>query len=335
MIQLDGHKLSTWQRGRRRYAIESQYRFLPWHPITLFSTVMRRAIFHLSSGLDRHRATTDAINTFMACAKQPGLDVRYGDDTYTLAMDLCATMRVILAYLERITLTVLYEIEPITLVHPNIPDTDVRWSFLAHADESGVLHRWVFVDHIDADVVLKELHKWETIGDIIVHDAPMMIHFLAIGHTINGRRYSPWCRAYTSPLIAGQIRFAKKKGKLTENWTPIFFADNPKNNPDHWLDQMIEDDAHEALVLHKTVAQPSKRHVDDFYRDVRYEAKQIQSIQSALRKPLDLPMCRTSCDVPYVCPHQLICYSATATFENSGLYERQDRGLATPAPQPA
>lgn len=322
-IWLDGHKLSTWQRGRRLYAIESQYRYLPWHPRNLFASVMRRAIFAQSSGVPRTQVTLDAIQQFIARAKQPGLDTPYGSDNYTIAMDWCAMIRTILAYLERITLVVVDEIKPIPVSHAYVPDIDIRWSFLAHADEGGMLHRWVFVDRIDEDTVLKELHKWEVIGDIIVHESPMMLHFVAVGQMINGRRYSPWCRAYLNPVIAGQIRFGKKKGQLSENWKPIFFADNPNNNPDHWLDQMIEDEAHEPLMLHKTVGQPDQSHVDNFYRDLRYEARQILNAESSpeFTDPLALPMCRVSCDVPFVCPHQTVCYSLKTTFENSGLYE--------------
>lgn len=319
MIQLNGHKLSTWQRGRRLYAIEENYQYLPWHPKALFSAVMRRAIFAQSAGVDRKQVASDAVSQFMSRAKQPGLDVPYGTNTYTLAMDWCAMIRTVLAYLERITLVVLHEIDPVLLSHSDVPDVDVRWSFLAHADESGMLHRWVFVDTIDEDTVLKELHKWEVIGDIITYGSPMMLHFIAIGQTKDGRRYSPWCRAYSNPVIAGQIRFGKKKGQLSENWKPIFFADNPNNNPDHWLDQMIEDGAHEPLMLHKTVGEPDKIHVDNFYRDIRYETKQILSADT--RTPMNLPMCRVSCDVPFVCPHQTVCYSLKTTFENSGLYE--------------
>jgi hypothetical protein len=332
LIHLNAHKLATWQRGRRLYAIEQTQRYLPWHPTALFSTCMRHAIFHMSSGMPREEATQRAVSLFVAKCKSPGLDTRYGTNTYTLAMDFCATIRTILAYLERITLTTLTEIAPVNIPHTYIPDLNISWSFLSHVDEAGILHRWVFVDRIDEDRIFKELHKWETIADIIVYGSPMMLHLVAIGQTISGRRYSPWCRAYKNPVIAGQIRFQKRKGHLTDNWTPIYFADNPKNDPDHWLDQMLEDGAHEGLMFHKTVGEPEPSHVEHFYRDMRYEAKQMLSMD--VSKPLDLPMCRVSCDVPFACPHQVVCYSLTATFENSGLYEAIENRSPEPRTNP-
>lgn len=329
-VELNGHKLAVWQRSKRRYAIEQIYRYMPWHPTSLFATCARYAIFQFSNGVERSTAASQAVQMFTKQATFPGMDVAAGTDTYKLAMDLCSMIRTLLAYLERITLTSLTQLEPKIISLDN--DLLVRWSFLANADESGMLHRWIFVDAIDDDAVIAEMHKWETFGDLVVYDAPMMLHFVAIGRMYKGRRHSPWCMAYVSPVIVGKIKFRKtsrdKNGsELSENWKPVWFADNMSNSEDVWVDQMIDENAHEPLIKHVTLNTPTDKHANDFYFDLRYEAHSI--LNTDLGDPMLVPMCRTACDIPYVCPHQQVCYSTSTTFANAGTYERVDKATST------
>ena len=320
-MTLNGHKLALWQRARRRYAIENAYRYRRWHPQSLFSFVMRHAIFQLSNGGDLELISNSAVNQFLGAVKQPGLDVPQGTNTYTLAMDFASCIRTILEYLSRLTLLTLCERETISITD------NLNWSMLAHEDESGVLHRWKFVDYISQDEIVRELHSWEVIGDIVVAKSPMMLHLVSIGRTHNSRRLTPWCRAYKSPAIVGMYRFQKKSGNPLEgDWKPVYFADNPKSKAPDWIDLMLEDNAAEPLVQHIQVKEPDQIHADNFYRDLDYEYNQLSSsgIDSTqpVFDPMSLPMCRTACDTPYICPHQLVCYSTKLTLANSGLYDR-------------
>jgi len=325
---LDGNKIAQWQRGRRRYAIETRWRYRRWYPQSLFSHIMRGAIVDLSNGTDIATCSNTAVNRFLAYVKQPGLDTADGINTYTLAMDYCATMRTVLEYLSRLTLLTLRSMGTTAITE------DLAWSFLSYADESGVLHRWKFIDYPpNADDIMKELHSWQVIGDVIVANAPMMLHLVSIGKTQGSRRLSPWCRAYLSPTIKGMTKFQKRSGEaLTGNWKPIWFADNPKSSASDWVDSMLEDNAAEPLVQHIAVKEVEQIHVDNFYRDLNYEYNQIlaSGVESNSFDPMTaLPMCRTACDTPYVCPHQLVCYSTKLTLANSGLYDKITRKKLT------
>lgn len=322
-MTLNGQLLSSWQRGRRRFAIEQTHRVRKWRPTSLLSSCLRAAIIQLSSGADPNTVSDFAVNRFMSYANTPGLLVLEGTDTYTLAMDLCATIRTIIEYLSRLTLLT------ITLKPPiRISNTDnLSWSFQSHVDESSVLHRWSFVDHINPDLIYKELHSWPVIGDITASSSPMQLHLINIGRTEGSRRASPWCRAYKSPTIHGLFRFRKRSGNgLVGDWKPIYFADNPKSSAQDWVDVMVDDaNLPEDLIQHIHVKEPSETHASNFFRDLRYEHQQIVESISLLHDPFSLPMCRNNCDAPYPCPYQDVCYHVEPNIkllDTLGPYER-------------
>lgn len=329
-MELNGNLLSSWQRGRRLYAIQRQFRYRRWHPTNLLSTALRRAVISLSNGEPIDTVSNTAVNYFLANVKQPGMDVPTGTNTYTLAMDFTATIRNVLEYLSRLTLLTLQPRRAVQVMD------GLTWSFLAYEDESGVLHRWKFVDYIDTDTIVKEMHSWPVIGDVIVGRAPMMLHIVSVGMTRQSRRITPWCRAYKSPAIAHLYRFQKRSGRALEgDWKPVWFADNPKSKSSDWVDLMLEDDVAEGLIQHVQINEPNQIHADNFYRDLSYEYHQIlaSDVESTNFDPLTLPMCRTSCDVPFTCPHQYVCYSTELTMQNSGLYDpiprKQDKTVGT------
>lgn len=325
-LRLSGHLLSLWQRGRRRFAIETAFRYRRWHPQSLFTACMRRAIIQLSNNIPVESAATSACTYLLAQAKSPGMETASGTNTYTLALDFCATIRTLLEYISRTSVLTLTS--PKDVVLPN----GALWSFLSHADESGALHRFVFTDYLSDDEVYKQMHSWEVIGDIVAAQAPMTLHMFSIGRTHDSRRHAAWCRAYKSPAVANLIRFQKKSGNaLQGDWKPIYFADNPANRAEVWVDQMLDDNAAEPLHQHVQVKEPSELHSANVYRDIDYEANQILSAgygpanpDNISVDPFDLPMCRTQCDSPYLCPHQSVCYSATPSISAllaSGLYD--------------
>lgn len=319
---LNGNLLSSWQRGRRRFAIEGQYQYRRWYAPNLFSSVMRPAVFALSNGVSVGEVTSAAVNRFLSCVKHPGLDVQQGTNTYTLAMDFAATIRTVLEFLSRNTLLTLTP-------HPVVDmGGDLTWSLLSHKDESGMLHRWVFTDYINDDAIMKELHSWQVMGDMVAARAPMLLHLVSIGQTRNSRRVSPWARAYKSPTILGLLRFQKKSGDaLNENWKPVWFGDNPSNSASAWVDQMMDDNATIPLVQHISVREPAETHAANCAWDIQYEHQQMlmSGVDSSTFDPMSLPMCRVQCDTPYICPHQQVCYSTKLTLATSGLYDKIPR----------
>ena len=317
---LNGHLLHSYQTCARRHALESLYRYLPHHPNTLLSTVLRRAIYDLSQGRELHPTTTTAVHTFVSNSKHPGLDLPPGLQPYTLAMDCCACIRTILEHFHRTPL-------PRLCLRPNTPvSDDLEWSYLSFSDQSGSLHRYKFVDSISDPSVLTELHSWEVFGDLAVSSSPMTLHLVSIGRRDGSRRSSPWCRTYRSPAM-NTYKFQKKSGQsLGESWKPMWFADNPNSDPEVWVDLMEADGILDSLVRTVSVRQPDPIHVLNFLRDLKSIAAQMQS-QSSIRW-FEQPMSRPSCDSPYVCPHQSVCYSTDPEHQirTCGLYEVR-RGL--------
>ncbi len=328
---LNGHLLSEFKTCSRRFFLQQQYRYLPYYPNTLFAACMRKAIFALSSGKDKHATTTSAINNFISNVKFPGLDLPSSVHPYTLAMDYSATIRNIIEYLSRLPLLTIRLI-------PNIPVPGlegVSWQFLSVEDESGLLHRWKFVDSINDNTILKELHSWEVFGDLVLGHAPMTLHLINIGRREGSHRISPWCRAYKSPAI-NTYKFQKKLGgNLGEGWKPIYFADNIDNDPEIWVDLMESDNCLDStLIRHVGVREPQEIHATNFLVDLSTIVKEIalycptidegESGGGSKVDPFTLPLTRSACDTPYICPHQPVCYSIdpTAEIKRCGNYER-------------
>lgn len=233
-------------------------------------------------------------------------------------MDLCAVIRNVLEYLSRLTLLTLKEVKPVQL------SDDVEWSFLSHKDESGVLHRWQFVDYLPRDI-MEELHGWEVFGDVAAANAPMTLHLVALGKREGNHHISPWCRVYSHPSIANVYQFNKKSGAALEgDWKPVYFSGNSKNKPEDWVDWMERDNTTRGLVSHPRVTE-----VDDYFRksfvsQVLYEAAQMVII-TPKTDPTSLPMARSStCDKPFICPHQAYCYSHLG-IDDVGIYTKIER----------
>lgn len=319
MLTLSGHTLHAHQSCPRRLKLESSYRYLPHHPNTLFSTVMRKAIYDISQGRELHPATTTAVNSFVANARHPGLDLAPGLQPYTLAMDYCACIRTILEHVHRSPL-------PRLCLRPNTPlSDDLAWSYLSFADDSGRLHRYKFVDFISNPSILTELHSWEVFGDLALSGSPMSLHLIAIGRRDGSRRVSPWCRAYRSPAIANVFKFQKKSGgNLTESWKPVWFADNPDSDPEVWVDLMEAEGVVSQVAKTVTVREPDPVHIANFHRDLEEIAGQIRRASESSWSTM--PMSRSACDSPYVCPHQSVCYSTDPEkqVETCGLYEKRE-----------
>lgn len=312
---INGYTLSQFQRCKRPHTISQTHRLNKWRPQSLLSACLRQGIYLLSNGNGIDKASATAVNNFLSEAKSPGLDVG-GIDTYTLAMDYCAIMRNVLEYLTRITLVCLRELPDASL------SADVKWQFLSHMDDSGVLHRWKFVDYIEDDP-LAELHSWEVFGDIAAAEAPMMLHLISIGQRKGCHQSSPWCKIYSHPKLANIYRFKRKGGELQGEWKPVWFSDNNKNNPKQWVDLMLRDGATDSLVRHINVNEVTAEHIAGFERDVLAEAKSMQEYSNA--KVRDIPLSRYACDHPYVCPHQFFCYNTKLTLDNAGIYIRKSK----------
>jgi hypothetical protein len=272
---------------------------------------MKQAVVELSSGMDKHTVAVRATTRFITQARNPGLDGLEGRDTYTITMDFTATMKTIIEYLSRLTLL------PLTAVPPS-----PQWEFSCSRDELGTIHRWTFVDFINDDVLMKQGHSWSTLGDMVMVQAPMTLHLVAIGRRDGVRRSSTWCKAFASTVIVGHYRFQRKGGKpLNGAWKPIWFADNPDNEPDVWVNIMEGDEMflNGDLVQHINLREPDKeqarRLMDVMEGEIKRMAEALDDLESR-------PMYLHSCDSPYACPHQIVCYSPEPRKALKAHYER-------------
>ena len=315
---ITGHVITSWQRCKRRFILESNYRYMLWHPNVLFSSVIRKAILSLSSGADKYLITPQAVNTFMSGARQPGFMGMEGINTYILASDYVACIKNIIEYLSRIALLPLTDPKPIPL------STAAQWKPLCHMDESGTLHRWQFVDYISSSTITTILHSWELFGDLALLSRPMILHLVSIGRRNNSHHDSPWSKAYSSPGIANYYRFQKKSGNdLPETWKAMYYADSAESDSETWIDRMIEDEAHLNLIQHLNISEPQFQHRSAAADDIRYELATIRQVLTSKLPWHALPMSRGACDKPSPCPHQELCYSPNAeeSLNNSALYE--------------
>jgi hypothetical protein len=282
----------------------------------LFSKIMREAIINLSDHPDVTAVSNAAVNAFMSAAIQPGLDVT-GINPYPLAQDLCATIRTVLEYINRQPLLRLHKIDDGMV-------GDTPWSFISPMDDTGAFHRWVFVDYISTDTIYHHSRSWETWADMCVAPAMCWLHIVAIGVTRDGRRQSPWSKCYAHPTVARLYKFKRRNGDLQGDWKPVFYAESSTHNPVKWVDLMLSEDVITPLVYNVGMPEPTEQQRKEFVsRDFSYLSTKIKSVEGA--DPFTLPMCRTSCDTPYQCPHEFACYSpnpSLSILEQSGLYAK-------------
>lgn len=245
-------------------------------------------------------------------------------------MDLVATARNVIEQLSRCALTKLHELPSGEIQTGPDFDRDLDWlcdwSYSSYIDDDNHLHRFVFVESINESTVVKQLHSWPVIGDIIVANSPMQLHFIAIGTTRGNHRISPWCRAFKSQSVPN-LRFQKKSGDALEgsDWREVWFASNPKNTSAFWVDQMTADNLIPSLIHTITVTIPAQHHIDTFYHDVAVLYAAITAV-TPTTTPLTLPMSRAACDSPYTCPHQSVCYSTKTDIDATGLYAKLKSG---------
>lgn len=248
-IMIDASQLMTYQKCRRRWLLEREWRWMKWHPKSLASHCLREGVFQLSMGRAPDEICSAAQTRYMEAAANPGLDLDRGADPYQIAKDWCAALSTVLTALSR---TVLLSLHKVPQTEIGTPDHPMAWLPLSFADDSGTLHRWLTVDAWDADAQARAVHSWHTVGDMAVCDAPMQLHVVEVGAMRNGRRQSPWCRAYRNPAYipsgpAGQIRFQRPDGKggwaalRGDKWEPVWLADLHGHDPAAWVDRMTQD----------------------------------------------------------------------------------------------
>jgi hypothetical protein len=297
--------------------LEQSWRVIRYRPKRLFDQCLRQAVFAISNGTDPAQEIQKARTRFLSAAANPGLDLSEGADSWVVANDYAGMLSTVLTAISRLTLLTMQRLQPLPLdLAQESRESSWSWSPLSWSDESGTLHRWITVDAYDSAVLSREAHSWAVFGDIVTLDAPLTLHVISIGQQRNGRRHSPWARAYKHPVIAHRYKFQRKNSRghgtsLSEQWIPIWYADQPQPDPVTWVDLMDSDGITPTLLHHIPIAQPSEAVRRDTLDQLNSLATRMSRLASEHPGPSDFvqePMSRSACDSLIPCPHQELCY---------------------------
>jgi len=300
MFTLDASSLTSFQRCKRQYVISRDYLPKKWKPKSLLSYCLRKAIFDLSNGVEARVAAKDARIRFTEIASNAGLD--FPGNSFVLAKDMCAVMEIVVRCISKLILLVVDEADDVLLAE------DTVWKTLSWQDDSGQLHRWIFVDDPSEDRLVSEAHGWYVAGDIMLSRAPMTLHVVEIGRMRNGRFRSPWTTAYVlSMLPHTDYHFLSPKGEeLHGKWTPRQLSDESHPDYDEWADRVQHEGLATRLVRHHSVKCPEERLCAETTEMVKSEALAMQHAQHEWSR---YPMSRGACDVYSPCVYMPVCYS--------------------------
>jgi hypothetical protein len=293
--------LTTWQRCERQYALEREYRVARSRPKQLFDRLLRDAVYKLSSGIAPATAASSAQAEFLEQAARPGIEVP--GDPYTIARDYCAMFETILEAVSRLTLL---KLKP----GPQVVAGEHEWHCAAFQDDSGLLHRWTTVDHWNDDSRWREIQGWHVFGDCAAAQQGMVLHVVEIGRQQRGHQHSAWCRAFAHPMMPTKHRFTKVDGKpLEASWPAVWYQNSSRNNGKAWVDLMEADRL--QLIHHIDIREPEDRHIRQFHREVERESRGMAEAGPWQHQT----MRRVSCNQPYVCPWQSVCYAQSSKVD--------------------
>lgn len=289
--------LATWQRCPRLWLLNQSGEPRRWRPKSLFLSQLRRGVMRLSRGDTLESVSLEACASLMEKAAVPGLDVT-GIEPYTLARDLCACLRTVLARVHTCKAQSLSASPTILLSNGH------KWAVRAPSDDSGMLHSWIAVEKLNGNVLSRELHSWSVFGDMAATGRPMLLHVVEIGRQKDSHQHTPWCKAYAHPHVLGRFAFQKQDGsQLGAGWKPLWYQDSLRNNPKTWLALMERDQVN--AIKDVPVKAVTPRHAREFKAQVLREADRMQ--ETLNRSWEEEPMRRGACDMP-LCAWQHKCY---------------------------
>ena len=178
-----------------------------------------------------------------------------------------------------------------------------RWALAASRGRDGALYRWTSTSRMDDDALTRELHSWAVWGDVAAAQAPMVLRIVEIGQRRKGHQHTAWCRTFRHPAVMGRYAFQQRDGRpLQGSWKPIWYQDGD-NDPKIWVDLMERDRV--KLIHEVRVKAPTNAQCEDFQKQVALESARMEVLPKDWK---EIPMFRPACDLPYVCPHQALCY---------------------------
>jgi hypothetical protein len=276
--------------------------------------------------------TLEAIQHVLACKELAG-EASWGALAGATVMQLAA---------DRGLDTTLHEIYPSVVHHSALADilvTTLRkmedspwevpqpvenWKSSAFLSPDGShLRRVVLVSHWTPEREESEKRSWGCLGECAVYGLPMKLAVLVIGQQRNGKRSSPWCKAFRHPANKG-LRFRKKERTKSETfsdrWTQVLREDCADITTEQWLAAMMKDDVLADVGFHLAIPVPEtplRTRILDMMRT------KIDHIYALKEKPEGNI---SSCDWPVSCAFKRCCWGAKETdpSEKNGFIQIHD-----------
>lgn len=244
----------------------------------------------LYAALDAGLVGNSPEDHLMALAANPGLDVQVAD-VYGVAKHLAKLAEILSFYLRAGG----GNWTRMPKKNGWVPDV-YEW-------EDGI-RRVVLVDRWSEERKLSEIRSWRTVAEIAELDKPMLMNFLVIGSTSEGKRVSPWSRALSHPKN-NQLRFKKKNGSggFTESWEQVWRERWP-GTTEQWLAKMQSDGVFADLV--HSVKVPVSPRREEFKCNIASLREEILAL------PDNPPMRRSGCYRFGACRFIEVCHG----FEN-------------------
>lgn len=185
----------------------------------------------------------------------------------------------------------------------------VTWESGAFLEPKGAhLKRLILVDRWSKERQMAEEHSWRTMGEMTAYELPMTEIVIVIGQSRDGRRHSPWTKAWTHP-VNGSLRMRKRDGRgFTGDWKPVWREMG--YNREAWLDCMTED-AVLADVLFEVPVEISENKTA-IAKLMRRRLKEIEGREGV---PPPQP---SVCDWPVPCQFRKACWSFKPPSEALG-----------------
>lgn len=282
---MDAEALERYDRCRRLSAWSRQFIAPRISPL--------RAIYAaLNAGLTASAEPEKAAEAHMLeLAANPGIDIE-AVDLYSIAVHFSKLAEILTTYLRG-------NEGPWKLAQ-----TVGGWE--PNCYESGdILRRVVLIDHWSDQRKMAEIRSWRTVAETSMLNKPMLLNFISIGSTSEGRRVSPWSRTLKHPRNGG-MRFAKRGSKsdgFTDSWIPMW-REHHEGTTLEWLTGMQADDVFETLV--HSIRVPVSPRREEFVADVERIGCEIDLL------PENPPMTRSACYGISPCKFADVCHAQKA-----------------------
>lgn len=232
-----------------------------------------------------------AEERMLEIAASPGLDIE-AVDLYSIAIHYSKLAGILVAYLRGNEGAWKRE-EAVGEWEPNCYEV------------GETLRRVVLIDHWSDQRKMAEIRSWRTVAETSMLNKPMLLNFISIGSTAEGRRVSPWSRTLKHPRNGG-MRFAKRGAKadgFTESWIPMW-REHHEGTTLEWLGGMQADSVFETLV--HSIRVPVSPRREEFAADVLRIGCEIDLLA------VNPPMTRSACYGISPCKFKDVCHAQKA-----------------------